>query len=377
VEQERNYAACRGARRPAIHHVLLQEGVSPLPCSKDASPCCLGLVLVLKQSMRVRVCEQVEVNVAAANPVVAGKPGPAGQAGQAQATSTLDASAASAAATPPPRAVVDEPKASGRRRKQSEDRSDSQDDETVRQGRVSAQKGAVAAQALAKKGKNKVERSSKHVKGSREEHAASASSRPSRACKRQAQGNLKEREYSSDSLMEESEDEDQDQDQDQDQAVRRTRQSTCAPSQKGLAPSSELRRGQRVRFSIDGEDDKFASVDGQISPIAAVADEEVVCFGEDFDTEVQEAQRERRRVAALEAVEGDLVPLQYERADKTDHARPERSAPGATSESSASNKRRVSLLETSEVGAKRPVNRHAQRIAPLNQKHAMCRIWCV
>lgn len=176
-----------------------------------------------------------------------------------------------------------------------------------------------AGSSAEKKGKRKSDSNSsssaKSAKSARESQKDTAtSSRPSRASKSRAQEQLKERDYSSDSLMEESEDEAE--------AAAHTRDTAEEQEEKTPAAASSLRRGGRkVRFSIDGEDELEKAVGGDFSPIAINDDDDVECLGDVVDTDKQEAERVARQRAALDAVEGELTTLQYDKgASKIENA---------------------------------------------------------
>ena len=146
--------------------------------------------------------------------------------------------------------------------------------------------------------------------------------RPTRASKQRAQESLKEKDYSSEELMEKSEEEDGEEGEPGVMTVREKAPVVERPvaNTPGVASSSaSARSGRRVRFTIEGEGDSFGGQDspmlegafgGQESPIA-LDDDEVMCFGDALDTDKQETRREARKVAALKIVEGELAPLAF------------------------------------------------------------------
>ena len=216
---------------------------------------------------------------------------PAGKQGAAKGSSPqpLDASAASAAATPPP----------GSTSRSKAPPGDAQTKDPAPQ--------------VDKKGKRKP--GSGSAQGAppslRRGSAAGASGRrPARASKSRAQEQLKERDYSSDSLMEESELE-------EDVAAEQT--ASRAGGSSGAPSSTRRQKALRVRFSIEGESRESDAtgrreledaVGGDMSPIA-MEDDEVICVGDELDTEKQDARREAQRRAALEAVDEQLGALRY------------------------------------------------------------------
>jgi len=226
------------------------------------------------------------------------------------APATLDASAASAATTPPP----------------------------VQSTRRSAGPPEAPAE---KKGKRKSEGSSHKKKATTKTAPASSkriSSRPSRASKSRAQVQLKERNYSSDSLMEDSEEDDD--------AVAT---QTSNGNDEVRAPSLSRKSTRKVRFSIDGDEALHNAVGGTLSPIA-IDDDEVVCVGDELDTEKQDAMRAARQLAALDAVEGELGFLQY---GKGARARVsiavDEQYDESTEAGSANKRRRQDVVETPKV----------------------------
>jgi len=143
---------------------------------------------------------------------------------------------------------------------------------------------------------------------SRESKRAAPSGRPSRASKSRAQEHLKERDYSSDSLMEESEDETE---------VAQKRPGSVRDLEvKTPASASSSRSGRKVRFSIEGQEDALdKAFGGETSPIAVDDDDE--CLSDVLNAEKQDAKRAARQRAALDAVEDQLATLQYGKREGT------------------------------------------------------------
>ena len=245
----------------------------------------------------------------------------------------LDSSAASAAATPPPNP--------GSRPE------DAQPSSQARVNKKTGKRASCAGSALVAK-----------PKGRREDANESSRRRPARASKSRAQEQLKERDYSSDSLMEESEAE-----EDVEQTGSRAEDVSCA------APSSRRRKTSRVRFSIDSDNVEGDAMDrgelaiavgGDMSPIA-MDSEEVICVGDGIDTDKQDAKREARRRQSLEAVDDQLGELRYE-ASKSKSRHTPQSMPGRSTDegdaAGSSTKRR----RTSETNAvKEEASGHARR----------------
>ena len=141
---------------------------------------------------------------------------------------------------------------------------------------------------------------------SRESKRAAPSGRPSRASKIRAQEHLKERDYSSDSLMEESEDE----------TEVAQKGSGSVRDLEVKTPASSSRSGRKVRFSIERQEDALdKAFGGETSPIAV--DDEDECLSDVLNTEKQDAKRAARQRAALDAVEDQLATLQYGKREGT------------------------------------------------------------
>jgi len=259
-------------------------------------------------------------------PAAGDKTAPAGGAGAG--AGALDASAASAAATPPP---------SSARRKAP----------PAAAAAAAPSRGTPGAGAAERAGARKPGASGRGAKtASGRAQGAGAASRPSRASKNRAQEKLKEREYSSDSLMEESE---ESAGEAEESGAEQTLQPGADVAANTPASVSPPRFKRKVRFSIPGDDGALEeAVGGTISPIA-LDDEEVVCVGDEIDTEQQEAKREVRLRASLEAVEGELGSLQYgKRAGKRDLSSCAAAGESADADP-AHRKRRASVLETPKV----------------------------
>jgi len=115
------------------------------------------------------------------------------------------------------------------------------------------------------------------------------------------------------------------------------------------APSLSRKSTRKVRFSIDGDEALLNAVGGTLSPIA-IDDDEVVCVGDELDTEKQDAMRAARQLAALDAVEGELGFLQY---GKGARARVSIAVDEQDDESteagSANKRRRQDVVETPKV----------------------------
>jgi hypothetical protein len=196
----------------------------------------------------------------------------------------LDASAASSAATPP---------LSSARRKAPPPAAEQPSIGVRAAAHTRARKGASGRNAAA----------------ALREAQGGAASRPSRASKQRARGQLKERDYSSDSLMEDSE---ESAGEAEEEAAQQTLDCSADLAAETPASASSMRITRKVRFSIPSDDGTAVeeAMGGTISPIA-VDDEEVLCMGDEIGTGNNDAKRELRLRASLEAVEGELGSLQY------------------------------------------------------------------
>ena len=235
-------------------------------------------------------------------------------------SSALDASAASAAATPP--------LSSARSKAPPAEEQPSS--------------CGAAAHTRARKGT-----SGRGAAAALREAQCGAASRPSRASKQRARGQLQERDYSSDSLMEDSE---ESAGEAKEEGAQQTLERSADLAAKTPASASSPRIKRKVRFSIPSDDGTAVeeAMGGTISPIA-VDDEELLCMGDEIGTGNNDAKRELRLRASLEAVEGELGSLQYgKRAAKRDLSSCDADVESAGADP-AHRKRRVGVPETPKV----------------------------